>query len=217
LAYPVTFDIRPQETYDKAQVFLRIILMIVIGWLLNWIIGAAYWILPIVAAVMVSQKGAEAYLANAHNGPTLWLKYIMGIYSYFALATDKLPFDNPEEVDLKVQTTGTPTVGSALLRLILGIPHAIVLGLLGIVFFFVWLFAAISVLVSEKYPEWAADFIRGYLAWNARLLAYMASLVDEYPPFSLEVGEGGPPVTQPATPPPSAPPPSAPPPTGPQA
>jgi hypothetical protein len=178
MAYPVTFDIQPQATYDKAQVFLRIVLMFVIGWLLNWIIGAAYWVLPIVAAVMISQKGAEAYLASAASGPTLWLKYIMGIYSYFALATDKLPFDNPEEVDLHVQTNGTPSVGSALLRIILGIPHAIVLGLLGIVFFFVWLFAAISVLISENYPDWAADFIRGYLAWNARLLAYMASLVD---------------------------------------
>jgi Domain of unknown function (DUF4389) len=217
MAYPVTFDIPPQATYDKGQVALRIIIFFVLAvfGIFGIVFGGAYWVFPLAAAVLISQKGAEAYLASASSGPTLWLKYIMGIYSYFALATDKLPFDNPDEVDLKVQTTGTPSVGSALLRLIMGIPHAIVLWLLGIVFFFVWLFAAISVLVSETYPEWAADFIRGYLAWNARLLAYMASLVDEYPPFSLEVGEGGSGAAQPASPPPS-PPPASPPP-GPQA
>ncbi|MGB2695450.1 MAG: DUF4389 domain-containing protein [Dehalococcoidia bacterium] len=201
MAYPVSFDVQPPQTFDKAQVVLRILLFLVLSWFLNGILGAAYWLLPIIAAIMIAQKGAATYLAEAEKGPTMWLRYIMGAYSYLALASDKLPFEHPEEVDLKVQPSGTPSVGSALLRIILAIPHAIVLGILGFVFFFIWIISAISILINETYPDWAQNFIRGYLRWTARVLAYLASLVDEYPPFSFDSGEAAPaalPPTQPS-------------------
>jgi hypothetical protein len=119
-----------------------------------------------------------------------------------ALATDRLQTQNPQEVvQLEVRTTGQPTVGQALLRILLGIPHVIVLAIVGIAFFFVWLIAAVSILLNGVNPEWAESFIRGYLRWVARLLAYLASLVDEYPPFSFSNGEA--PV---AAPPPEVPP-----------
>jgi hypothetical protein len=34
------------------------------------------------------------------------------------------------------------------------------------------------------------SFQRGVLRWQARLVAYHASLVEEYPPFSFETGDG---------------------------
>jgi hypothetical protein len=207
MAYAATFDIQPPASpLDKAQVILRIIIVIVIGWLANWIIGAAYWLLPILAAVMISQKGAEQYLADAPKGPVRWIKYLMGFFSYISLASDKLPFDDPDSVNFQVTPNGNPTVGSALLRIILAIPHALVLGILGFIFFFVWIIAAISILVSSTYPDWAFGYIRGYLKWNARVLAYMASLVDEYPPFAFDDGSAPAPVS----PPPASPPPPQP-------
>jgi hypothetical protein len=215
MAYPATFDIEPpRQEYDRAQVILRIVLVLILAWLLNGIVGAAYWVLPIIAAILISQRGAERYLADAEKGPVTWLRYIMGFYSYLALASDKLPLESPEEVNLQVRTTGSPSVGSALLRIILGIPHAIVLGILGIAFVVVWIIAAISIIASGTYPDWAFNFIRGYLRWQARLLAYMASLVDEYPPFSFS-DDGAtamppPPPAQQATPPPPEPPASSP-------
>lgn len=203
MAYAATFDIQPPAgPLDKAQVGLRIVIVIVIGWLANWIVGAAYWVLPILAAIMVSQKGPEQYLADAEKGPVRWIRYLMAFFSYISLASDKLAFDDPDSVNFHVTPTGKPTVGSALLRIIMGIPHALVLGLLGFVFFFVWIIAAISILVNGTYPDWAFSYIRGYLKWNARVLAYMASLVDEYPPFSFD--DGSAPMA--ATPPPPAPP-----------
>jgi len=208
MAYPATFDIqKPPEEFDRAQIVLRLIIAFLIMWLASWLAGAAYWVLPILAAVMISQKGPEQYLAEAQTGPVRWIRYLMGFYTYIALGSDKLPLDDPDSVDFNVSTTGRPTVGSALLRIILAIPHAIVLGLLGIAFFFIWIIAAISILVSGSYPDWAFDFIRGYLRWNARVLAYMAALVDEYPPFSFENGGAMAPATQApaATPPASTP------------
>jgi hypothetical protein len=202
MAYGATFDIAaPAAPLDKAQVGLRIVIVIVVSWLASWIVGAAYWVLPILAAIMISQKGPEQYLADAEKGPVRWIRYLMAFFSYISLASDKLSFDDPDSVNFKVTTSGKPTVGSALLRIILGIPHALVLGILGFVFFFVWIIAAISILASGTYPDWAFNFIRGYLKWNARVLAYMASLVDEYPPFSFE--DGG--ATVAPSPPPAPP------------
>ena len=203
MAYAATFDVQPPKEFDKAQVILRIAIVFVLSFLQvgNIIFGGAYLVLPIVAAVLISQRGAEKYLAEAQAGPVKWLRYIMMFYSYMALATDKLSTQEPEAiVAVNVQPNGTPTVGSALLRIILGIPHAIVLAILGIVFVVVWLIAAVSILINGSYPEWAFGYIRGYLRWNARLLAYMASLVDEYPPFSFENGGS----VAPAIPPPTA-------------
>ncbi len=192
MAYAATFDIEIPEEFDKAQVVLRAVIIVVLAIIQvsSIVFGAAYLVLPIVAAVMISQKGSEQYLAGAQQGPVKWLRYVMMFYSYMALATDKLQTENPEDVvALNVAPTGSPSVGDALLRIILGIPHAIVLGLVGVVFVVIWIIAAVSILVNGTYPAWAADFIRGYLRWTARLLAYMASLVDEYPPFSFSNGE----------------------------
>jgi hypothetical protein len=212
MSYPATFDVQPPKEFDKAQIALRILIIIFLGWLVDAVLGFAYLALPVVAAVLISQKGAEQYHAEAETGPTKWLRYIMGFLSYIALTTDELPLDRPEQVNLKVQPTGSPTVGSALLRLILGIPHALVLGILGIVFGIMWLISVVSILLNGTQPDWASNFMRGYLRWTARFLAYMASLVDEYPPFSFENGEALAPAGQapPAEPAPSEPPPTEP-------
>ncbi len=192
MAYPATFNVTSPEEFDKAQVALRVVIVLVLSFLQigNIIFGGAYLILPVLAAVLIAQKGAAQYLADAEEGPTKWLRYLMGFFSYMALATDKLPTSDPEAVvDLQVQPTGVPSIGSSLLRIILAIPHAIVLALLGIIFAICWIVAAIAILINGTYPEWAANFIRGYLRWTARLMVYMASLVDEYPPFSFEADE----------------------------
>jgi hypothetical protein len=79
-------------------------------------------------------------------------------------------------------------VGSALLRILYAIPSLIVLALLGFVGAIVWLGAVVLVLVNESYPEGLWRFLRGLVRWQAYLLAYLASLVDRYPPFTLETG-----------------------------
>ncbi len=50
---------------------------------------------------------------------------------------------------------------------------------------FVWAWAALSILLWERVGPGAFDYLVGLQRWSIRLLAYQASLVDEYPPFSL--------------------------------
>jgi succinate dehydrogenase/fumarate reductase cytochrome b subunit len=141
------------------------------------VLTGALLVLPILSAGLIRQKGGEKYLAEAQQGPIKWLGHAMVLLSGLPFASNGV---------LKVQTSGAPTAGSALRRIILVFPHAIVLGLLVIFFVFIQTIASIATLISGSYPEWAAKFARGFLRWTARVLVYMASLVEEYPPFSFD-------------------------------
>ena len=83
-------------------------------------------------------------------------------------------------------------MGSALLRILYAIPSLIVLAILTFVGAIVWVTAVVLVLVNEKYPDSLWRFLLGLVRWEACLLAYLASLVDSYPPFALETGSVSP-------------------------
>lgn len=198
--YPVLFNITKPEKFDRVQLALRLVVVLVlalIGFAISWIFGLVYLAFPVIAAVLLSQKGAERYFAEDASKVTGWLRWILALYSYLALLTDRLPTEKPENIiTYEVQPGGEPTVGSALLRLIFSIPSAFVLGLLSIVAAILWIIAAIMVLFKEDYPEGIYNFNLGVMRWEARLLAYHASLVGQYPPFALDTGpqEGGAPA-----------------------
>jgi hypothetical protein len=198
--YASVFDAAQPEKYDRVQIALRIAIVIVLsilGGAIGWLYGVIYLAIPVLAAVLISQKGAQRYLAEAEGNMTKWLRYIIAFYAYLVLLTDKFPSDSAMPVKYEVRPTGTPSVGQALLRIILGIPHYIVLALLGIVSAVLWIIAAVMVLIQESYPKGIFDFQRGYVRWYTRVLTYTASLAGEYPPFSLDTGEEpGAPATQ---------------------
>jgi hypothetical protein len=55
----------------------------------------------------------------------------------------------------------------------------------------VWLVGAVMILLTEHYPDALHDFQCGVVRWQARLFAYVASLVEAYPPFSFDTGQVG--------------------------
>ncbi|MQA95375.1 MAG: DUF4389 domain-containing protein [Streptosporangiales bacterium] len=73
-----------------------------------------------------------------------------------------------------------------LFRVILVIPHIIVLWALGIVTFFVALIGWFAALFTGRLPEGIASFLTGYVAWRTRVAVYMFLLDDRYPPFAFE-------------------------------
>ena len=191
-AYPVTFDIARPEKFERPHIFIRILVVVILSILagaIGWILGLVYLVFPVLAAIFVSQKGSEKYLEEDGPRMTGWLRWVLALYAYLGLLTDRFPTEKPEEiVRFEITRGGAPTAGSALLRLIYSIPSAVVLGLLGIVSAVILVIAAVMVLIQENYPDGLYNFQRGVLRWEARLLGYHASLVDQYPPFAVDTG-----------------------------
>jgi Domain of unknown function (DUF4389) len=81
-----------------------------------------------------------------------------------------------------------PTQPSKLtfVKWILAIPQFIVLGLVGIVAYFMLIYAWLSVLITERYPRNAYDFLVGFGRWATRVNAYIFFFAEEYPPFSMD-------------------------------
>ena len=190
--YPATFDVSRPEKFERPQVILRVVLLVVLSLLagaLGWIVSLVYLAVPVISAVFISQKGSQRFLDEDGPRITGWLRWLVAVDAYIAMLTDRFPTERPEDaVRFGIRPSGAPTVGSALLRLIYSIPSAFVLSLLSFVSAIVWLIAAVMVLLNETYSEGLYDFQRGVVRWGARLLAYHASLVDTYPPFSLDTG-----------------------------
>jgi hypothetical protein len=71
------------------------------------------------------------------------------------------------------------------LRLLLALPHLLLLGLIGVLWSFTTAVAWVLILVTGRYPETLYGFALGALAWTTRVEAYVLLLRDEYPPFTL--------------------------------
>ena len=71
-------------------------------------------------------------------------------------------------------------------KLILLIPHLIILSVLGTVAELLALVTWIPVLFGGHYPSWGYDVIGGTLRWGANVSAYLYGLTDRtYPPFRI--------------------------------
>lgn len=187
---PVTFDLDRPEKMSRAHVFLRILILVLVSWIAGsgGGLGLVYIGIPVVAAILIAQKSGERYVTEDGERVTGWLAFTVGLLAYVAFLTDELPGADRHPVRFEIVRSGSPSIGSALLRIVTAIPSALVLALIGIASSFVGLFAAISILLTESYPERLWDFQRGVVRWEARLLGYLASLVDAYPPFAFETG-----------------------------
>jgi hypothetical protein len=185
MRYPVVFDVERPAAFDRAHVLRRIAALIVIGWIVQPV-GLLWLGLPIVAAILIAQKGGRRYLDE--DGPivTRVLTWLLDLVAYVALLTDRLPSREAHVVRFEVERSGSPTTRSAVLRIVSAIPNLLVLAVLTWVGAIVWTIASVLVLFTGSYPESWWHFLHRIVAWDAWLVAYLASLVDRKPPFSLE-------------------------------
>jgi uncharacterized protein DUF4389 len=71
-------------------------------------------------------------------------------------------------------------------RLILAIPHFIVLFFIILAWWITSIFAWFAILITGRYPSGLYEFAVGSMRWLLRFESYMLLLVDEYPPFSFD-------------------------------
>jgi hypothetical protein len=170
---------------ERVQVVVRLVLMVALGALgyssLYWVL---YLALPAIAALLVSSKGPERYLAEDAPRIIRGLTWLAAAYAYLWMLTDAVPTGKSSgDVELEVETGGTPTARSALLRLVYSFPALILLALLSMLGTLLGLVGAICILVSRRLPHAIFSFLSLTLRYQFRLAAYHLSLVDRYPSF----------------------------------
>ena len=120
---------------------------------------------------------------------TFFLRWHARVGAYAMLLVDPYPPFGDADYPVSVTVENSPAPRDRMsvgLRLILLIPHLIVLAAIT----FIWAITAIvawfAIVFTGRYPEAIYQFGVGALRWTTRANAYALLLVDEYPPFSLD-------------------------------
>jgi hypothetical protein len=71
-------------------------------------------------------------------------------------------------------------------KVLILLPHFLVLWALGIVAFVYMVLAQFVVLFTGRYPKGMHEFVANVLRWQVRVSAYFMGLCDTYPPFQLK-------------------------------
>jgi hypothetical protein len=130
------------------------------------------------------------------NFQAMYLRYTYRTYSYAGFLREPYPpfgfttsspdpgDDPPIRVDITPDLENRNRLTVAF-RIILAIPHLIVLTLLTIAAVVAWIIAFFAVLFTGRWPEGLRTFIVNFMRYGLRVNAYLFLLVDEYPPFAL--------------------------------
>jgi hypothetical protein len=199
MAYPVAVDVSPSlQGRNRVTTAFRPILAIphaiLAGPVYLWtrtagvgLIGAAAYVLAIVSWFSLLIKGRHPQ--GAREFCLYYLRWRTRSLAYMALFRDEYPpfGDGPYAASIEVaEPPSQRDQGSIALRLLLVLPHVVVLCFLLIGWLITTVIAWLAILFSGSYPASMVGFGVGVMRWALRVEAYMLLLVDVYPPFSLE-------------------------------
>jgi hypothetical protein len=187
--YPVTLTVDYAERQSRWKAVFRLPLaipLILFVALLDFALYNVIWLLWIVILL----RGRI---------PRWLFDFIVGVNralarasAYFGLLTDQYPpFDGDHPLRLDVRyPERTSRLQLVVWKLIASVPHLIVIEVLQSVSLAVLPVAWIAIILSGRYPKGLHDLATGVLRWQQRVKAYLFSLTDEFPPYSLSADAG---------------------------
>ena len=152
----------------------------------NGLLGLVAIVLAVVSWVTIVLAGQ--HITGIRQFTSFYLRWRLRALAYLMLLEDKYPpfGDEPYPTSITVDDpTGPRRRLSVLLRIILAIPHVLVLAFLVFAWWIVTFVAWLTILFAGVYPAGMYDFAVGCLRWLMRVEAYVLLMVDDYPPFSL--------------------------------
>jgi Domain of unknown function (DUF4389) len=132
------------------------------------------------------------------NIQSMYLRYETRVFTFWAFMCEEYPpfafaltaADSGEDPRLRVDFTPQLSDRNRLtvaFRIILVIPQLVVLFVLYIVAWVVTVISFFAVLFTGRWPEGMQALVLNIARWYLRVEAYYLLLLDEYPPFALEV------------------------------
>jgi hypothetical protein len=210
LDYPVRVDVTPvTEERNRLTTAFRFFLAIphlllvggpaaVGGWMIlnipdGWSWGSSSGLIGIVAG-LATLVAWFVIVITARHPTDLWklaayyLRWRVRAIAYMTLLRDEYPPFGDDEYPAAL-VVAEPTEPrdrlTVFFRLILALPHLLLLAVISFFWALATAVAWILILITGRYPETLYGFALGALAWSARVEAYMLLLTDAYPPFTL--------------------------------
>ena len=196
--YPMvtTFD----ETVTMSRLWGIPLLGLMVRWLLlipHYVVLAFYGLLvallQLVVWIPVLVNGK--YPAWGYSTVGGFIRWVTRVQAYATLAASAYPplsTSGRHDVDVRwdesqpvARWAGIPLFG-VWIRMILLIPHLIIVYFLGIAVAFLALVTWIPVLLGGRYPDWGYRIVGGYMRWQNRISCYALLMTGPYPPFSLD-------------------------------
>jgi Domain of unknown function (DUF4389) len=150
------------------------------------LLGAVAFFLAIVSWFTILFTGT--HIIGIRQFTLFYIRWRVRALSYLMLLADAYPpfGDAPYPASIEVTDPLDPRDRlTVAFRILLAIPHFIVLFFVLLAWCLTTIVAWFSILLAGSYPQGLYEFGVGALRWRLRVEAYMLLLVDEYPPFSL--------------------------------
>ena len=151
------------------------------------LLGAVAGFLAIVSWFTILISGT--HIVGIRQFTTFFMRWRVRAIAYLMLLEDAYPpfgdMPYPASIEI-VEPAGPRDRLTVALRIILAIPHFIVLLFVLLGWCVTTIVAWFVIVLTGDYPQGLWAFGVGALRWLLRVQAYMLLLVDEYPPFSLE-------------------------------
>jgi hypothetical protein len=198
-SYPVAITITPQPgPRNRLTTALRPILAIphaILAGPVYWssktggagLLGAAAYAMAIISWFTLLITGE--HFRGIREFCLYYLRWRTRAMAYMALFADPYPpfGDEPYPTAIEVREPAQPRDSASIaLRLILVLPHFVLLFFLLLGWLVTTVIAWFAILFTKSYPPSLYPFGVGVMRWALRVEAYLLLLVDEYPPFSLD-------------------------------
>jgi hypothetical protein len=151
------------------------------------VLGAVAGVCALIAWFAILFTGR--YPQGLRDLVTYYLRWRVRAVAYTALLRDEYPPFGDGTYPVALELGPAPVERdrvSVAFRIILAIPHLLIVWVLGVAWALASLIAWFSILLTGRYPVGLYHFAVSVLRWNTRLEAYLLLLHDEYPPFTME-------------------------------
>jgi hypothetical protein len=151
------------------------------------LLGGAAYVLAVVSWFTLLITGQQ--FQGIRDFCLYYLRWRTRALAYMALLRDEYPpfGDAPYPATIHVREPSPTRDRAAIaLRLLLAVPHLLVVAVLLIAWFVTTVVAWFAILFTRSYPPSLYAFGVSVMQWTLRVEAYLLLLVDDYPPFQLE-------------------------------
>ena len=188
--YPIAVSAAQEgEGRNRLTAFFRY--LVAIPWaFVAWLYLVAAAVLAVIAWFAIAFGGR--YPSGLYGFNVKVLRMVTRVNAFQLLLTDELPrFDGDPDDAYPIQVTAMPALPrysrpKALLRLPLAIPVVLLAYVQNVIAAACSIVAWFAILFTGRLPEGLYRGIRGAVAYEARTLAYLLLMTEDYPPFGYD-------------------------------